>query len=125
LTLSVDHRLMGSIYVCVVTFSLGSNQYWHRYATAAMGSGLLVLHGLQIHANSPDTFDVATLLIELAALWIIVMIGNKWLSASVTNAVGTSDNIGAEDVDNERSADSRMKVAARAAGLWIWECDPQ
>ncbi|MES1195517.1 MAG: response regulator, partial [Steroidobacter sp.] len=114
--LSINPGSLGSLYVCVVVLSLGSSRRWHRYATAAMGTTWLLASGWYIHAVSPEKLDAVRWSMELAAMWMTVVIGNLLFASSRSASIPPTDA--------EYTAAARMNLAARAGGLWIWECDP-
>ncbi len=122
LMLSADVWFVGSLYICLVMLSLSSSRHWHRYATAAMGSGLLILHAGIV---TPDKVAVERLVIELSALWLAVAISNKLVPTKNAERMHTTEINDVMPSNNEHTAASRMKTAACAAGLWIWECDPR
>ncbi|HEX2586194.1 MAG TPA: response regulator, partial [Steroidobacteraceae bacterium] len=97
--------------------SLGSSRHWHRYAAAAMASFALLLHGW-LAGVTPDKMGLLAMAIKFAAIWATVLLGNTLLSQQ-----GSSQHNETSETE-ERTAAARMKLAAHAAGLWIWECDP-
>ncbi|HVY22883.1 MAG TPA: response regulator [Steroidobacteraceae bacterium] len=114
LTVSVGYFPAGSVFVVIVLLALSSSRAWHAHAVAAMGSVAVIAQVMLMHAGSVNHAIIISAVIKLAAMWAAATLGHAWLASRAANV----------SAPDERGAAARMNLAARAAGLWIWECDP-